>query len=221
MQLPAPANSLAVPPLAASTAETSGGSISRGRDPRRSGTCYWCWCGCFDAYNCRFIISAFSLRTAGAFLLFGIISQVFRVYVLVHGFRYCHVRCIVFITAPCIRVCGLFCFVEQLDGCEHEYNYTTYGFIRPEVSLIMLYTYLVAKKSWYDYPQFEVSARERPSGMKRQVLYDIISDPRAGSAGHESDPPAGRCKFAKRRIRGPDPRVSRKQLVGHGDPTLD
>ena len=50
-----------------------------------------------------------------------------------------------------------------------------------------------------------------------------ISDPRAGPAGHENGPPAGSCKFAKRRIRGPgrgsDPRVGRKQRAGHGDPT--
>ena len=54
---------------------------------------------------------------------------------------------------------------------------------------------------------FGVSPRERPSGKKRQVLYNIISDPSAGSAGHESGPPAGSCKFATRRIRGSDPQV--------------
>ena len=75
--------------------------------------------------------------------------------------------------------------------------------------------YLVANNAWYDgsrrrndmRSEFELSARERPSGKKRQVLYNIISDPSAGSAGHESGPPAGSCKFATRRIRGSDPQV--------------
>ena len=71
--------------------------------------------------------------------------------------------------------------------------------------------------------EFEISSREKASGKKRQVLYHIISDPWAGSTGHESGPPAGSGKFAKRRISGPDPwgsdpRVSRKQLATHGDP---
>ena len=41
----------------------------------------------------------------------------------------------------------------------------------------------------------------------RSGKYCNISDPRAGPAGHESGPPAGSCKFAKIRIRGPNPRV--------------
>ena len=57
--------------------------------------------------------------------------------------------------------------------------------------------------------EFGISARERPSGKKRQVLHNVFSDPWAGSARHESGPPAGSCKLAKRqrRIRGPDPQV--------------
>ena len=58
--------------------------------------------------------------------------------------------------------------------------------------------------AWYDCStrndmrsEFGISAGERPSGKKRQVLCNIVSDPRAGSTGHESDPPAGSCNFAK------------------------
>ena len=39
--------------------------------------------------------------------------------------------------------------------------------------------------------EFGVSARERPSGKKRQVLHHF------GPAGHESGPPAGSFKFEK------------------------
>ena len=51
--------------------------------------------------------------------------------------------------------------------------------------------------------EFGISARDSPSGKKRQVfvLYNF------GPAGHESGLPPGSCKFANRRIRGPDPRV--------------
>ena len=57
-----------------------------------------------------------------------------------------------------------------------------------------------------------ISARERPSGKTRQVLYHF------GPADHENGPPVGSCKFAKDgsagQIRGPDPRVMREQLSG-------
>ena len=77
------------------------------------------------------------------------------------------------------------------------------GFIRPGVSLIMYASSL--NNPGILFLQFGISARERPSGKKRQVLYDIISDPRAGSAGHESDPPTS----------------SRKLLAGDDDSTRE
>ena len=49
--------------------------------------------------------------------------------------------------------------------------------------------------------EFGMSARERPSGKKRQVLYNF------GPAGHENGPPVGSCKFSRRLIRRPDLRV--------------
>ena len=94
--------------------------------------------------------------------------------------------------------------------------------IRPGVRPIMYASSLalpagiIALHATYDMcSEFGVSPPERPSGKKRQVLYHF------GPAGHERGPTAGSCKFAKRRIRGPDPRVSRKQLAGHGDPTRE
>ena len=152
MQLLPPANNLAVSPPAATTTEASGGSISRGRDPRGSGACCWrSWC-CFDASIFHLIISAFS----SMFLLFCFLV-IFRTYFvcaysyLVPGFRCCcHARCIVFsgVLLYPAYVCDVFCFVD-LDGCEHEYSYTTNGFIRPGVGYHNNVC-LVAKKSWYD-----------------------------------------------------------------------
>ena len=56
------------------------------------------------------ILSCLPLLTALAFLFFGNISQVFRVYVLVHEIRYCLVRSIAFIVVPCMSVWPvLFC----------------------------------------------------------------------------------------------------------------
>ena len=72
--------------------------------------------------------------------------------------------------------------------------------------------------------EFGVSPRERLQAGSGK--YYFISDPQAGPAGHESDPPTSSCTFAKRwisagQIRGSDPRVSREQLAGHGNPTRD
>ena len=62
----------------------------------------------------------------------------------------------------------------------------------------------------------------------RSGTYCITSDTRAGPTGHESDPPAVALRQATVRlqkyasvgqIRGSEPLVARKQLVGHCDPT--
>ena len=59
--------------------------LCSGRGGTLSIPLYWRWL--------RFSFSHLCLQsTALAFWLFGHISQVFRVYVLAHGFRYCHVR---------------------------------------------------------------------------------------------------------------------------------
>ena len=119
----------------------------------------------------------------------------------------------------------------KLDGWEHEYM-NEYNYIlrlhptrgSPNImyassltpGIIVLHALICAWSSEYR-PERGLQAR---SGK-----YSIISDPRAGPAGHESGPPVGSCKFAKDgsagQIRGFDPRVSRKQLAGHYDPTRE
>ena len=121
-QLPATASSLAVPPPAASTAEavdlpagaairglllqharaaaaSTRASFLPGKQAQRRG---------YNASSFHLIVSAFSLL-ALAFLLSGHTSQAFRVYVLVHGLRFC-VRgvIIVFLLYPTYE-CGLLC----------------------------------------------------------------------------------------------------------------
>ena len=59
-----------------------------------------------------------------AFLLCGHMSRVFRLYVLVHGLRFC-VRGVSFVLLYLAYEC-VACFVlSKMDGYEHEYNYTT------------------------------------------------------------------------------------------------
>ena len=68
------------------------------------------------------------------------------------------------------------------------------------------------------------SSEYRPErGLQARIgKYCIISDPRAGPAGHESGRRASTCTFAQSKdgsagqIRESDPRVSRKQLAGYG-----
>ena len=71
---------------------------------------------------------------------------------------------------PCIWVCRLFCFVE-LDGCEHEHNYTTASSDPGSLNNVCL-----VANAWYDCStrydmrsEIGISTRERPSGKKRQV----------------------------------------------------
>ena len=115
----------------------------------------------------NFILSSYSLL-ALAFLLSGHKSQVFRVYVLVHGLRFCvqgaYFRCI----ASCICVCGL-CFVlsNWMDGNMNIIVlrlYPTRGFPN-SVCLVA--------NAWYNCltrSVFGISPRERPSGKKWQAL---------------------------------------------------
>ena len=56
------------------------------------------------------LIAAFQ-SVALAFLLFGHTSQVFLVYVLVHGFRYCQVRGIVLTVVLCMMSVSPVCLV--------------------------------------------------------------------------------------------------------------
>ena len=63
------------------------------------------------------------------------------------------------------------------------------------------------------------SSEYRLTKASRQEAADAADVAYFGTAGRESGPPAG-SKFAKRRTREPDPRVSRKQLECHEDPSL-
>ena len=119
----------------------------------------------------NFILSSYSLL-ALAFLLSGHKSQVFRVYVLVHGLRFCvqgaYFRCI----ASCICVCGL-CFVlsNWMDG---------------NMNIIVLRCYptrglpnnvFLVANAWYNCPTrsdmrsvFRVSPRERSARKHQHAL---------------------------------------------------
>ena len=101
-----------------------------------------------------------------------------------------------------------------------------YGFIRPGVRLIV-YASSLMPGTEYNRSSRSICARSseyRPErGLPiRSGKYCIISDPRAGPAGHESGRRASTCTFAQSKdgsagqIRESDPRVSRKQLAGYG-----
>ena len=81
----------------------------------------------------------------------------------------------------------------ELDGCEHEYNVLWLHPTRGSPNNVCL-----VANAWYHCStrydmrsEFGISARERPSGKKRQTLCNFAA------AGQESGPPAGSCKFEK------------------------
>ena len=150
-------------------------------------------------------------------------SQVFRVHVLLHGLRFC-VRCVIIalLLYPAYECCGLSFVLSNSMDVNMNTIITRIHLARGSPNnvyasslmsgLIVLHCLICARSSEYR-PERGLQAR---SGK-----YCIISDPRAGPAGHDSGPPAGSCKFGKRRIRGSDSRVCRKHLVGYGDPTRE
>ena len=132
---------------------------------------------------------------------------------ILHRFRCCHLRGIVLLLYPAYCVA---CFVVW-NWMDVNMMDSIIPGVRPIVyapslmpGIIVLHAMICARSSKY---------RHERSVQARSGKYCTISDPRAGPAGHESGPPSGSCKFENRRIRGPDPRVSRKKLAGHGDPT--
>ena len=123
----------------------------------------------------------------------------------IHRFSYRHVRGIVLLLYPAYCVA---CFVlwNRMD----VHINTIILRLHPtrgspnDICLVANAWYNCATR--YDMrSEIGISAQEKPPGKKRQVVYNF--GPAAGPAGHESGPPAGTCKFANRRIRGPDPRV--------------
>ena len=85
--------------------------------------------------------------------------------------------------------------------------------------MLVLHALICARSSEYR-PERGLQAR---SGK----YWCILSDPRAGPAGHEMRVALLQAAVTLQKevsagqIRGSDPRVSRKQLAGHGDPTRE
>ena len=105
-------------------------------------------------------------------------------------------------------MCGLFCYVE-LDGCKHEYNYTTLHPTWGSPNNVCL-----VANAWYNCctrsdmrSEFGVSPRERPSGKKRQILYHF--GPAGKTRGSREEWPSGRqlyvCKNTDPRARSAGP----------------
>ena len=68
------------------------------------------------------------------------------------------------------------CFVLRLDECEHEYNII----LRPHPTWVSPNNVSLVANAWYDCStrhdmpsEFGISARERPSAKKRQILYNF------------------------------------------------
>ena len=103
MQLPAPASSLAVPPPSASTAEAAdlsvGATILEDSGPAAAAAAAAAVAASTHQF---FIFLSLPLVYCSCLFAFGHISQVCRVYVLVHGFKYCYARGIIGIVVPCI-----------------------------------------------------------------------------------------------------------------------
>ena len=116
-----------------------------------------------------------------AFLLSGHVSQVFRVYVLVQGFRFCVQGVIIILLYPAYECVA--CFVWW-NWVEVNMNTIILRFhpTRGSPNNICL-----VANAWYNCStrsdmrsEFGVSPRERPAGKKRQVLYHF------GPAGRTS-----------------------------------
>ena len=129
-------------------------------------------------------------------------SQVFHVYVLVHGLRFCVRGVIIVLLYPAYECVACFGLSNRMNG-----NMNTM-ILRLHPTRGSPNNVCLVANAWYNCStrsdtrsDFVVSPREKPSGENRPVLYHF------GPAGHESGFPAGSCKFAKRRIRGPNPRV--------------
>ena len=150
-------------------------------------------------------------------------SQVFRVCVLVHGLRFC-VRVLFYCCTLHMSVWpALFCQTGWMRTRIQLY----YGFIRPGVHLIMYASSLTPGIIVIRVHALICARSSEYREAFRQEAASIVSfrtrgqDPRVTRVALRQAAASSQKYGSAGQICGSDPRVGRKQLTGHCDPTRE